>query len=239
MKRQKRYYELGEDYWWFVGRYNIIFRYLNRLSKGSSQRIIDFGCGPGNLLMRLSKYGRIYGADISLSALYFCRSRKLYRIFQIEEKARVPIRDNSFDFVIALDVLEHIEDDYQALVEFYRICKKGGRVMLTVPSYPFLWGDHDELDGHKRRYRKYRLERIIKEVGFKIEKISYIYILLFIPLYFLRKTKKLLRIKKDDFIKISPSINKLLIWLNGLELRYLTKFNLPFGTSIFCIAKKR
>ncbi len=238
MKRQRRYYEMGEDYWWFANKYNIVSKYLDRLAKGGSQRILDFGCGPGNLIMRLLKYGEIYGADISLDALRYCRNKRQHYVFQIEEGARVPIRANSFDFVIALDVLEHIEDDFHALLELYRICKVGGRIMLTVPAYPFLWGSHDELDGHKRRYQKSKLERMMKKANFKVEKISYVYILFFIPLYLLRKFKKFLGIKKDDFTKVSPGLNRLLLWLNGLELHFLTKFNLPFGTSIFCIGEK-
>ncbi|MDI6892099.1 MAG: methyltransferase domain-containing protein [Actinomycetota bacterium] len=145
---------------------------------------------------------------------------------------------HSFDFVIALDVLEHIENDQQILKEFYRISKVGGRIMLTVPAYQFLWGSHDELYSHKRRYQRTRLERMIEKAGFKVEKISYVYVLFFIPLYFLRRFKKFLRLKKDDFIKFPPALNRFLTWLNGLELHCLTKFNLPFGTSIFCIGKK-
>jgi SAM-dependent methyltransferase len=239
MKRQKRFYNLGKDYWWFANKYNIVSKYLDTLTLGASQRIIDFGCGPGNFMLQLAKYGKIYGADISLDALRFCKGRREHRVLQLEEGARIPIRDNTFDFIIALDVLEHIEDDREMMREFYRIAKVGGRVILTVPSYLFLWGKHDELYGHKRRYTRARLVKVIEEANFHIEKLSYIYILFFLPLYLLRKLKNLLRIERDDFNRVPGILNKFLIWLNGLELHCLTRCNLPFGTSLFCIATKR
>lgn len=235
---QDRYYLLGEEYWYFANKYNIVCKYLTKFCEGRSYRILDFGCGPGNFSIRLSEYGKTFGADISLDTLQFCKSRQHHCIFQIAQSSRIPIKDNSFDFVIALDVLEHIEDDRQIFSEWYRILKESGRIMLTVPAHQFLWGRHDELYSHKRRYQKSKIEKMIIESGFKVEKISYVYILFFIPLYLLRKIKLFFKIKYDDFVEVPPVLNKFLIWLNGLELHCLTKFNLPFGTSVFCIGKR-
>ncbi|MHA1106763.1 MAG: class I SAM-dependent methyltransferase [Promethearchaeota archaeon] len=71
---------------------------------------------------------------------------------------RLPYRDDSFDFISALDVLEHIKDDIKAVSEINRIIKKGGIVVITVPHRTRYYTYQDKLIGH---YRRYEIEDII------------------------------------------------------------------------------
>lgn len=64
-----------------------------------------------------------------------------------------PLPDNSVDIVIALNVLEHIEDDITAIKQIYRILKPGGYAIIEVPRNPNLYDLHDERLKHFRRYQ--------------------------------------------------------------------------------------
>ena len=64
------------------------------------------------------------------------------------------LADDAFDLAVALDVLEHVRDDDGALRELARVIAPGGRLLVTVPQYGWLWGEHDVLAHHHRRYTR-------------------------------------------------------------------------------------
>jgi len=79
--------------------------------------------------------------------------------------------DRRFDLLLALDVLEHVEDDdrfLRTLVE--GLVRPGGTVLLSVPAWPALFTRHDVMLGHHRRYRPSQLERLAREAG--LEQLS-------------------------------------------------------------------
>ena len=86
---------------------------------------------------------------------------------------RVPLRGAAFDWVLALDVLEHLKDDAGALAEAARLLKPGGRLVLTVPAWPGLWSEHDVALGHHRRYRRADLVRRVRSAGLEVERTTY------------------------------------------------------------------
>ncbi|MFX0140357.1 MAG: class I SAM-dependent methyltransferase, partial [Candidatus Hodarchaeota archaeon] len=71
---------------------------------------------------------------------------------------RLPYREESFDFVIALDVLEHIENDKLAASEISRILKKNGIALITVPHRMKYYTNQDRIIGH---YRRYEIDQIV------------------------------------------------------------------------------
>ena len=70
-------------------------------------------------------------------------------------------------------MLEHIEDDIQALMNIRKRMKQGGKIGIYVPALPLLFSDHDRNVGHFRRYRKIELVHKVKKAGFEIEKCFY------------------------------------------------------------------
>ncbi len=246
-KEQKRYYELGKNYWWLKGKYLLIDKFINCYYKKKNfsykiVKLLDFGCGPGNMLDYLIKYGKVYGVDSSKDAINFCQTRN-YENTSVIKDLPLEINDESFDIITAIDVLEHIDDDESYIKELYRLCKKGGLVFITVPAFMILWGDHDELYFHKRRYLiKDMRSKIIKN-NFHILKISYFEFIYFLPLLLLRKIKNITRpssmVRKDDFYNLPVIINNFLIHTISKEYAFLKYFNLPVGPSMIIIAEKR
>lgn len=154
------------------------------------------------------------------------------------------LKNGLFDLVASFDLIEHIDNDQEAVKQLYRLCKPGGIVMLTVPAFRFLWGRQDIISHHKRRYTKREIKLLVRNCGLKILKISYFNTFLF-PLVLLIRLLMRLKAKgtgdiQSDFGMFpSDLINRLCALIFSLESRLLASFDLPFGVSIVCIAKKQ
>lgn len=247
LEEQIRYSSLGDSYWWLAGKYKVVARLLKKLvddypvEKKEKIKILDIGCGPGNLINDLSNLGVIFGMDISLKALTLCREKNREKSVQlINGRAdELPIITNSIDIAILLDVLEHAIDDRKVIKEIYRVLNPEGMVLLTVPAYHILWGSHDEIYQHYRRYRLNKIKQIVEEAGFIIKKLTAFEAIFFLPLLLFRKIKLILNnYQSDDFIKVSRYLNYILTKIILFEGWVASKISHPFGVSIICTARK-
>ena len=135
-------YELEESHWWYLGRRRIIASFVKQICEQVTDhrpRILDVGCGTGANVKMLSQFGDAEGVDISPDALQFCRERGLDNI-KLGAAEELPYEDGTFDLVTALDVVEHLDDDVGGLREMRRVLRPGGRVLLFVPTFMWLWG---------------------------------------------------------------------------------------------------
>jgi SAM-dependent methyltransferase len=244
-EHQQRYYELGKTYWWLAGKYRVLADVVSRMFKppSASPRILDVGCGPGNLLDYLTPYGRIFGTDFSIDALRFCIGRGFNRQFRADFH-NLPVQTDSFDLVTCIDVLEHLTDDRRAIGELQRILRPGGMLVVSVPAFQFLWGDHDTLYGHHRRYTTGELRERLEAGGFEMRKLSYFEPMFVAPLWLYRNLKKLLVkegdiAKRDDFIGLFSPLNTLLTHAIAAERFPLRFMNIPFGVTILAVAVKK
>lgn len=115
--------------------------------------------GPG-MRPRLPIEGTSF-ADISEPALaQLASGGGLVEAAQINA---LPYRDNSFDLVCALDIVEHVEDDRGALDELCRVAKPGAMVLLSTPLHPSYWTPFDDMVGHYRRYEPEQLRQLLAD----------------------------------------------------------------------------
>jgi len=239
-KEYEKLYKFEQFYWWHVGRRDILNFFLKKFLNKKGIQILEIGCGTGGNLEILSNLGEVTGLDVSKYALDFCRKRGVNNLaLGRAEKTNFP--SESFDLILMLDVLEHIKDDKKAIGETRRILKEGGYFLVTVPAYQFIWSEHDEILGHYRRYSISDFSKKLEEAGFDIIKISYFVSLLFPVILGYRILRKILfpKSKKNTAYVVLPKpINNFFIYLLKLEGLLLKYFNLPFGTSILCIAQK-
>ncbi len=241
------FYEMEEKHWWFVGRRNIILSLLDQHVDRSpnNRRILDVGCGTGANLRYFSRYGKVTGIDLSKSALQFCNLRGKYDLIQASGE-EIPFRDNSFDVITMLDVLEHIEEDAKTLKELYRVLKPRGTLLITVPAYNFLWSGHDFASHHKRRYYRGEFKRKIISAGFEVKRLTHISSILFPIIFFRRMGKKivdrLFKVERppESEVKMGSELfNKSMIKIFTSERSFLTRnINFPFGSSLLGIAQK-
>lgn len=229
-------------HWWYIGRRRIVFDWVRRLSDAPRPRILDLGCGTGFNLEHLPELFPcdVVGADISGEALEFCRARHLRAVVQADA-ARPPFRDASFDLVLALDVIEHVQDDERALSALARLLRPGGRLVIFTPAFQFLWSEHDRASHHFRRYTSRELDAKLAAAGFLVEKLSYANTLLF-PLVWAGRVA--LRAGRTDTavdaeMAMPPRwANTLLARVFSAERRLIRRVDLPFGVSVLAIARR-
>ena len=234
-------YKLESFYWWFVARRRLLESLMRDVtSEFTDPVILDVGCGTGINFSVLSKFGDTFSSDASGEALKFCKTRGLNRLVQSDGES-LPFASSSFDVVTALDVLEHLDNDLDAMGELLRVTKENGVLVITVPAYGFLWSEHDEALRHRRRYAASELRNKLTNAGFEVERITYYITLLFFPILFLRLvqsvSKKSIQAKTSHMI-LPGWLNRVLIWILGFERLLLGWMNFPFGVSLVCVARK-
>ena len=234
-------FRIEQSHWWYTGRRKILTSFVEDICRRVTDRrprILDVGCGTGANLLMLSQYGDAEGVDISEDALAFCRERGLEKV-KLGAGEKLPYDDGTFDLVTALDVVEHMDDDLAGLREMRRVLRPGGRVLLFVPTFMFLWGVQDDVSNHRRRYRLPELQRVLEQAGFEIERMTYANITFFLPILLMRKLMRLTGIKAESENNINVSaLNGVLGSLLGAESVVLRHMNIPFGVSGLCVARK-
>jgi len=233
-------FRVEQSHWWHIGRRRILAGFVEEICQRVTDRrprILDVGCGTGANLLMLSKYGDAEGVDVSEDALAFCRERGLDKV-KLGAGEELPYEDGTFDLVTAFDVVEHMDDDLAGLREMRRVLRPGGRVLLFVPAFMFLWGLQDDVSHHRRRYRMSGLRRVLEEAGFEIERTTYANITFFLPILLMRKLMRFTGIKAESENNINVSaLNGVLGRVLGAERLILKFMNLPFGVSGLCVAK--
>ena len=174
-------YRVETRHFWFVGTRRVIVAALERAlgSRLAGGRVLDVGCGTGFTLTRLPRAVRSVGLDYSPAALAFARERAPASSLVRGSAYALPFADGSFDAVLALDVLEHLDDDLAAARELRRVLAPGGAAIVTVPAFESLWSAHDEALDHRRRYRLPQIERVLRDAGLRVEHGSYYNFFLF------------------------------------------------------------
>jgi SAM-dependent methyltransferase len=240
-------HEIEATHWWFRGRRKIVAAVLDRIG-GQPRAILDVGCGVGtNLDLLAERYpgARLHGIDVERDPLRFCRGDRDVPVCQADASA-LPFASASFDLVAALDTLEHVADDGAALREFLRVLRPGGTLLLTVPAFPALWGNVDDLGHHFRRYRKRELVERVSGAGFRPGLVRFVNVLLFPPIAAIRLLARALRrrgpapageLRSDFDLVRAGALNSLLARLFASEARLL-RWSLPFGVSLLCTATR-
>jgi len=143
------------------------------------KRILEIGCGIGNMTKFFLDYEAIVAIDNSAECIEIMKSKfshyKNLRIVNhdISNEGFGELREFNFDTVVCINVLEHIKDDLQALRHCYQLLKERGRLILFVPALKILYGTVDRADSHYRRYTRIELTKKLREAGFVIKKASY------------------------------------------------------------------
>lgn len=230
-----------EFHWWFFVRRKLLRRLLDSLDLPQGLLAVDIGCGTGSNLriLGLAGFCKAIGLDYSLYALSLAK-KKVGSTLIRGDIHRLPIRSGSAGLILALDVLEHVDNDMSAIRELRRALRKEGRLILIVPAFNFLWGTQDVVTGHKRRYTRSGITGKLRGAGFEILRSSYFNCFLFLPILAARRIIHLLRVKIGSENEInSPVINFFFKAIFSVEVYMLKYFSFPFGVSILCIAKKR
>jgi SAM-dependent methyltransferase len=240
-------YRAEQDHFWFRGFRRFVAPLLAAASprpKDATQ-ILDCGCGTGANLQMLSRYGRPFGFDLTERGLQFGRGAGLTRIARASVTA-IPFPTASFDIATSFDVLYSLTDTQEAaaVTEMHRILRPGGGLVLNVAALEMLRGNISEFSGELRRYDRPRLRRSLERAGFTIERLTYTNAMLFPMIAAVRFAQRLSgsttsqRPDSDFEIPAAP-VNAALSGLLHVEATALRLVDMPFGSSLLCLARKR
>ena len=242
---EKEAYKIMDDreeiHWWYLGGGEILRNVIKKYLK-NNMNILDIGCGTGRNLALLQSFGKVKGIEYDESSVI--KAQKKFPNIEIK-KGELPNKlnlnkDEIFDLITLFDVLEHIEDDRKSLEVLYEYLSENGKLILTVPAFDFLWTKSDEVQFHKRRYRKKELTNLLKNIGYKIEYSSYFNFFLFMPTVMgkiLMRFDKYYTVNKE--MKMTNKyLNKILYFIFKSESYFIPKLKYPFGISVVIVAKK-
>ncbi len=244
---------LDEDrHAWFAGRTRAILKFLDAelgpAPANHERCVLDLGGGAGNMAHHLAHYGHVVNLDPNGRPLSVARARGLENT-QASGDA-LPFADASFDLVALLDTVEHIPNELGVLAECLRVLQPGGKLMVTVPAYQWLWSYNDVINDHQRRYTASDLRHKLEVAGFRVRRASYHSFFLFpliAALRLLRPDEPELEsphlteeeeVYQVEMEPIPEPVNTILHTAYRIEAELVQRINLPFGTSVIAIAEK-
>lgn len=204
-------------------------------------KILDVGCGTGACLLYFAQAGReIQGIDQSDRMIEMARAslRRFQLTPELAQKVSVEeIPDHSVENIICSDVLEHIQDDRAFFELILQKVKRNGRILITVPAMPSLYGPKDKAIGHFRRYSKGQLEALLQGLPVRVRLSRYWNFIGIAPTFI---AVKLLKKSVSEDFRSNPSLFSkvirqiLLNWFLWIENR----FSFSRGLSLILVLEK-
>ncbi|SEW30323.1 Methyltransferase domain-containing protein [Aliiroseovarius sediminilitoris] len=235
----ERMNELEAHHWWFVARRDMIETLIRRRTNlPADARILEAGCGSGGNLALLQQFGKVDGFEFDDTARADAiRKSGLGLVFGALPD-EVPFEGQEYDLIGLFDVLEHVEPDVASLRALSHHLRPGGKLLVTVPAFPFLWSKHDEAHHHYRRYTRTSLAKVAAEAGLKVTYSSYFNTLLFPLAITARAIKKITGSDAPDDSMPPRWLNRLMRQIFGAERFVLGRIPLPVGLSLGAVLEK-
>ncbi len=186
----------------------------------------------------LSEFGIVTAFEHDAGALEMARKKGTCKIEQGTLPQATPDYSDPFDLVVAFDVIEHVKEDVESLKKLRSTLKPNGKMVMTVPAFPFLWSKHDEIHHHFRRYTRPQLTQNLRDAGFEVEYISYFNSLLFPVVIAMRFAKNILGMEETPDDGMPPKgLNRILHSVFSSERHWIGKISVPFGVSLVAVAQ--
>jgi SAM-dependent methyltransferase len=239
-------YRAEQAHFWFRGLDRFSRPLIEQAVHGIARpQILDCGCGTGANMKRLSAYGRVSGFDISEAGLRFAHTYNQRRLAQASVLA-IPFASEAFDFVTVFDILACLHDDEEkrALAEIRRVLRPGGALLVNTAALPMLRGQHAVFGDEVRRYTRPRLRAALESAGFTVKRLTYTNFSLLPVLFPVRLSQRLMGLSTPEEtgadITVPPApINTLLSGVVAAEAFALRYLNMPLGSSLLALARKR
>jgi 2-polyprenyl-3-methyl-5-hydroxy-6-metoxy-1,4-benzoquinol methylase len=156
---------------WMHARAHLVLGLLNVLGVRPPSSVIEVGCGWGFNLTALEEAGyHVDGMDISRRVLEKIDTPQR-RLIVADVNQPLPPDAGRYDALLALDVIEHLDDDQGAVRHMRSLLRPGGAVIISVPALPDLFSDFDRIQGHRRRYLPETLRLAVESEEFEVLRI--------------------------------------------------------------------
>ncbi|WP_433042275.1 class I SAM-dependent methyltransferase [Dactylosporangium sp. CS-033363] len=161
--------ELEATHWWYRARRAVLTRQLAALTPDGGPAI-DVGSCAGGHLPLLHRHGwsplAVEYSDLGVRLI----REQGWPVIRGDIR-RLPFAGGTVSLAVAMDVLEHIDDDRLALRELFRVLRPGGTLLMSVPQDMRLWSAHDVALSHFRRYERAELRELLEAAGFAVERL--------------------------------------------------------------------
>jgi trans-aconitate methyltransferase len=229
------YPDLYRNHWWWRAREAILLKKIAALLEHTPRaRLLDVGCGAGLFFDALQRFGDVEGIESDAIAIESAGEwRGRIHHGELDESFRPPA---PYDLILMLDVLEHLNDPVQLLRRAAPLLNAGGRILITVPAFNWLWTRHDDINHHVQRYTATAMRRTIVTADLVPIECSYLFQSLVIPKALVRVREGLVGGSETVPDIPPPAINKMI--QAALRTEYQLAWWLPFGTSVMAVARR-
>lgn len=231
--------ELEDRYWWHVAKRKIATGLLNSYVP-SPAKIVEGGIGAAGNLLRWKKSGYdVAGLDIMDHSVAHAKKLGIEEAKKHDLHEPWPFEEKSVSGIVLLDVLEHLADPVTALQEAAKTLTDSGKIIFTVPAFPFLFSDWDKRLGHYRRYTPATMREHITSAGLNVVKLRYWNSFTFPAAIAIRTMRKLFPSKKGtEFPRVNDFTNNALIRAAEIESSAAQRLPIPFGLSLVGVISK-
>jgi SAM-dependent methyltransferase len=232
------YARLYREHWWWRAREEYLIRLLDRLvGRNGAGLTFDFGCGDGVFLPVLQRYGTERPRGQEYDASLLDPAGPWYDRISTGPLVDDPAERGRYGLIVALDVLEHIEDPQPVMAILRSRLRPGGWFVATVPAFDELWTAHDDVNHHQRRYRLQDIEALIRGSGLAIIESRYFFVWLAMVKWLVVRKERLIRpVVKPPEVPAGV-INAMVLALSRLEQFILGDGHPPFGSSAVVVAR--
>jgi ubiquinone/menaquinone biosynthesis C-methylase UbiE len=235
-----------DHYWWYQALRQHVTASIDPARPDFS--LLDAGCGTGGMLATLREKfpeAELTGIDASEHGIKLTADRALGARLLPAHVQELPFPAESFDFVLSLDVWTNGSvDDALAAHETHRVLRSEGTLILNLAALEFLEGAHDKAVDAVRRYNRLQVRTLLEGAGFEIERLTYWNATLLPPIALVRWLSRMRLARapaeaRSDFRPLPGPVNSMLRRVAALELGASRHLSLPFGTSVFAVARKK
>jgi SAM-dependent methyltransferase len=196
-------------------------------------RILEIGAGHGTMSERLARFGPLTASEPSESAHAVLNSR-----FDLDDGISVLRADalgavdgRSFDAIVMINVLEHIEDDAGTVKALAGSLNPQGHLVLYVPAFPLLYSKFDRRIGHHRRYRRRGLVRLLRDAGLELVETRYVNL-----------PGAILWFLSARLLRMTPTRRWSAILYDRVAVPVVRRVEavlpIPFGQSLLCVGRR-
>ncbi len=229
---------IESGHWWYVSRRAIMRSTLQQLALPANARILDVGSGTGGYLDMLAEFGVVTAIEMDANARKLAAEKTLGR-YEIRAgvcPSDMPFEHEKFDLICLFDVLEHIDQPVETLQRLNSLLAPGGRILLAMPAYQWLWSAHDQYLHHKRRYTSKLLAQEAALAGLQVTRATYFNMFLFPLAVTARLLDRLRKRETSSGMSTPPAFwNACLQRIFSSERALLARANLPFGLSMLAV----
>jgi SAM-dependent methyltransferase len=205
---------------------------LPKSDAADAKHALDIGAGYGGMFSLLSQHADdVYAYEPDAVASATLRGRGYTEVFPTLDAAFA----HRYDLIGMFDVLEHVENDEDLLLQIREALKPNGTLVVTVPAYQWLWSEHDVENHHFRRYTLRGLRHVLQRAGLEVQSSSYWNTLLFPVAAAMRLAGR----TGQEGLTLGRTLDAVLTRIVGLEVGAMRAgLRMPFGLSVVAVATR-